>query len=227
MPPPQPEISRTAQRTRLRIRPEPSAQSSRPRPSASSKRRSMFNISTRSKSVHGARQSQQHNSCKRNKNPSAKISAPRKIVVRAITSRATRPSRASCRSPTQTKLPPKIKKAAQATFRPAATTTKKTPCAALPHSATRRSNASGTSAGTRTRASSQCRQAVVPRVRWSAISRALHYLAMPESRQLGPLPMLGLWAAANSRRSLVRRLGRATAAAPSPLHSRHSHFSFW
>ncbi len=45
----------------------------------------VFKISTRNKSVHGAPPPPSNHSCTRNSNPSPRISAPRKIVVRAIT----------------------------------------------------------------------------------------------------------------------------------------------
>src|SRR6267154_4665601 len=56
----------------------------------------IFSTSTRNKSVHGALGYPKINSCPRNSRPNAKISAPRKIVVRAIALRATPFSRNRC-----------------------------------------------------------------------------------------------------------------------------------
>ena len=44
----------------------------------------VLRISTRNKSLHGAQPQAIRNSCSRNRRPSPKISAPRRIVVRAI-----------------------------------------------------------------------------------------------------------------------------------------------
>ncbi len=56
----------------------------------------MFSTSTRSKSVHGESGKPSTNSWTRNNSPNPKISAPRKIVVRAIALRATPFSRSRC-----------------------------------------------------------------------------------------------------------------------------------